>query len=94
MIRKILITGGTGFIGSHTCLKFLEEGFNIYIADSFINSSKKVFGRIKKIADIYGFYDQKKINILKKDNPNSLAKRILAQEHKLYPKAILKIFSL
>ena len=37
---------------------------------------------------------QKKINILKKDNPNSLAKRILAQEHKLYPKAILKIFSL
>ena len=37
---------------------------------------------------------QKKVKILKKDNPNSLAKRILAQEHKLYPKAILKIFSL
>ena len=37
---------------------------------------------------------QKKVNILKKDTPNSLAKKILAQEHKLYPKAILKIFSL
>ena len=37
---------------------------------------------------------QKKVNILKKDTPHSLAKRILAQEHKLYPKAILKIFSL
>jgi len=37
---------------------------------------------------------QKKVNILKKDTPNSLAKRILAQEHKLYPKAILKIFNL
>ena len=37
---------------------------------------------------------QKRVNILKKDTPNSLAKRILAQEHKLYPKAILKIFSL
>ena len=37
---------------------------------------------------------QKKVNILKKDSPDSLAKRILAQEHKLYPKAILKIFSL
>jgi len=37
---------------------------------------------------------QKKVNILKKDTPNSLAKRILVQEHKLYPKAILKIFSL
>ena len=37
---------------------------------------------------------QKRVRILKKDNPDSLAKRILAQEHKLYPKAILKIFSL
>ena len=37
---------------------------------------------------------QKRVNIYKKDTPDSLAKRILAQEHKLYPKAILKIFNL
>ena len=37
---------------------------------------------------------QKKVTILKRDNPETLSKRILAQEHKLYPKAILKIFSL
>jgi phosphoribosylglycinamide formyltransferase-1 len=37
---------------------------------------------------------QKKVSIFKKDTPDSLAKRILAEEHKLYPKAILKIFSL
>ena len=37
---------------------------------------------------------QKKVNILKKDTPYTLAKKVLAQEHKLYPKAILKIFSL
>ena len=37
---------------------------------------------------------QKRVVILKNDTPNILAKRILAQEHKLYPKAILKIFSL
>ncbi len=37
---------------------------------------------------------QKKVSILKKDTPDSLAKKILAQEHKLYPKAILKVFSL
>ena len=37
---------------------------------------------------------QKRVVILKKDTPNILSKRILAQEHKLYPKAILKIFSL
>ena len=36
---------------------------------------------------------QKKVSILKGDNPDSLAKKVLAQEHKLYPKAILKIFS-
>ena len=37
---------------------------------------------------------QKRISILKKDSPDSLAKKVLAQEHKLYPKAILKIFNL
>ncbi len=36
---------------------------------------------------------QKKIKILKKDNATSLSKRVLKEEHKLYPKAILKIFS-
>jgi phosphoribosylglycinamide formyltransferase-1 len=37
---------------------------------------------------------QKKVNIKKDETPKSLAKKILVQEHKLYPKAILKIFSL
>ena len=36
---------------------------------------------------------QKKIKILKKDIPKSLAEKVLKQEHKLYPKAILKIFN-
>ena len=38
--------------------------------------------------------NQKKVKINKKDNPKSLAKKVLTQEHKLYPKAILKIFNL
>ncbi len=37
---------------------------------------------------------QKKVKIRRNDTPNSLSKRILIQEHKLYPKAILKIFNL
>ena len=37
---------------------------------------------------------QKKVKILKNETEASLAKKILAQEHKLYPKAILKVFSL
>jgi phosphoribosylglycinamide formyltransferase-1 len=38
--------------------------------------------------------NQKKVKIKKSDTPTLLAKRILTQEHKLYPEAILKIFSL
>ena len=38
--------------------------------------------------------NQKKVKINKKDNPKSLAKKVLTQEHKLYHKAILKIFNL
>ena len=37
----ILTTGGTGFIGSHTCLVLLNAGFNIVILDSLLNSSDK-----------------------------------------------------
>ena len=37
---------------------------------------------------------QKKVRVNKNETPNSLAKKILVQEHKLYPKAILKIFNL
>jgi len=36
---------------------------------------------------------QKKVKVYKKDTPKSLAKKVLVQEHKLYPKAILQIFS-
>ena len=37
---------------------------------------------------------QKKVKINKKDTPRTLANRVLAEEHKLYPEAILKIISL
>ena len=37
---------------------------------------------------------QKKIKVKKKDTPKKLGKRVLIEEHKLYPKAILKIFNL
>ena len=46
-MKSILITGGTGFIGSHTCIKLLENGFRVIILDSFVNSSYLVYERIK-----------------------------------------------
>ena len=48
-MKHILVTGGTGFIGSHTSVKLLEEGFLITIIDSFKNSSSKCLHRIKEI---------------------------------------------
>ena len=40
-MKNILVTGGTGFIGSHTCFSLLSEGYNVYAIDSLVNSSKK-----------------------------------------------------
>ena len=49
-MKNILVTGGAGFIGSHTCLNLLERGFNVFMIDTFQNSSQKV---IKRILEIY-----------------------------------------
>ena len=48
-MKNILITGGAGFIGSHTCLILLEKGFNVIVYDSFINSSPNSLINVKKI---------------------------------------------
>ena len=66
-MKNILITGGTGFIGRHTCLNFLEEGYNITIIDSLKNSSKDVLKGIKGILELSNNYDKNKINFYKGD---------------------------
>ena len=48
-MRSILITGGAGYIGSHTCYLLLESGYEIYIIDSLINSDKKSLERVLQI---------------------------------------------
>ncbi len=70
-MKNILITGGTGFIGSHTCLNFLEEGINITIIDSLKNSSIKVLKGLKKILELSNNYDENKINFYEGDIRNS-----------------------
>jgi len=45
-MKNILVTGGAGFIGSHTCIALLEEGSNIYVIDSYENSSPKSVERV------------------------------------------------
>ncbi|MDC3044733.1 UDP-glucose 4-epimerase GalE [Prochlorococcus sp. AH-736-B04] len=48
-MKNILITGGTGFIGSHTCVTLLSEGYNVYLIDSLVNSSKISLLKIEEI---------------------------------------------
>ena len=46
----ILVTGGAGYIGSHTVLSLLEAGYDVLIADSFINSKPQVIDRLRSLA--------------------------------------------
>lgn len=45
----ILVAGGAGYIGSHTCVELIKHGYEILVLDNFSNSSAKVFDRLKKI---------------------------------------------
>ena len=48
---KILVTGGTGYIGSHTCVELLENGYEVVIIDNLVNSKDNVVDKIKEITD-------------------------------------------
>jgi len=48
---RVLLTGGSGFIGSHIALLLLERGYDVLILDSFVNSSSNVINRIKTYLD-------------------------------------------
>lgn len=47
--KKILVTGGTGFIGSHTCVELINAGYEVVIVDNLYNSSEEVLSRIERI---------------------------------------------
>lgn len=48
-MKTILITGGAGYIGSHTLVAFLQEGYEVVVLDDLSNSSEVVFERVKTI---------------------------------------------
>ena len=47
--KKILVTGGAGFIGSHTVVELFHAGYEPIILDNFSNSNSSVLGRIEQI---------------------------------------------
>ena len=46
----ILVSGGAGYIGSHTCVELLAAGYDIVVADNYYNSCPEALARVKKIA--------------------------------------------
>ena len=51
-MAKLLITGGAGFIGSHTCVVLLEAGHDLVVVDDFSNSSSRALDRVIALAGI------------------------------------------
>ena len=63
---SILVTGGAGFIGSHTVVELLEKGEEIIIVDNFCNSSPEVLSKIKEITNNdFKFYE---VDLLDEEN--------------------------
>ena len=49
-MKRILVTGGTGYIGSHTCISLLEKGYDVTIVDNLVNSKALVIDRIENLS--------------------------------------------
>jgi len=49
---KVLVTGGTGFIGSHTCVELINSGHEVVIIDNLVNSKIEVLDKIKMITGV------------------------------------------
>lgn len=58
MKKLILVTGGTGYIGSHTAVELMDAGYDVLIADNLSNSRQEVVGRIEKITGKRPFFEE------------------------------------
>jgi UDP-glucose 4-epimerase len=58
MKKRVLVTGGSGYIGSHTAVELLAAGYEVIIADNLSNSSADVVERVEKISGQKVFFEQ------------------------------------
>ncbi len=75
-MSKILVTGGAGFIGSHTCVEFLDSGYEIVVVDNLSNSKEEAIRRIEKITG-------KHVAFYKADIRDEAALRKIFQEQEI-----------
>ena len=66
-MKSILVTGGAGFIGSHSCLLLLEKGYEIFVIDSFINSSPKSLEKVLLFLTKKDKFLRERLHLLKGD---------------------------
>ncbi|MGA3014676.1 MAG: SDR family NAD(P)-dependent oxidoreductase, partial [Bacteroidales bacterium] len=70
---KILVTGGTGYIGSHTVVELMKEGFEVIIADNLSNSSIDVVDNITRITGVRPSFE--KVDLSKESPTKELFNR-------------------
>jgi len=59
----ILVTGGAGYIGSHTCVQLLDAGYDVTVVDNLSNSNKEAINRVEKICGkTIKFYEKDLVN--------------------------------
>ncbi|MBN1159165.1 MAG: UDP-glucose 4-epimerase GalE [Bacteroidales bacterium] len=58
MNKLVLVTGGTGYIGSHTAVELIESGYQVLIADNLMNSRREVLEGIREITGIRPFFEE------------------------------------
>ena len=87
-MSHILVTGGTGYIGSHTCLLLLLSGFEISIIDSNINSSPKVLKSLIELGKEYNKNFLNKVHFYKGDIQDQILLDSIFKKNKLNSKPI------
>jgi len=73
---SILVTGGAGYIGSHTCIEMLNAGYDVVVIDNLVNSNKEALRRVEEIAG-------KKVKFYENDVRDADALRQIFTENKI-----------
>ena len=62
-MKKIMITGGAGYIGSHTAIELIKAGYEVIVFDNFCNSSPEAIKRVEKL-EVLLFHTMREIFVM------------------------------